>query len=430
MRPTPLSIAFSFDAAMKDGLSSFDILAVVRELQGLVGGFVDKVYQEGDELTLKVNVPASGRREAYCKVGKWLCLREGAEKPETPPPFAMTLRRHLDNARIAAIEQRGFDRIVTFSFDRGPRLVFELFGKGNVVLVQDDATVEAFRRAAFRDRQIAPRAPYDYPPSAADPLALSPEAFAATVVAAKGSLVKALASGMNLGGQWAEEVCARAGVEKAAKIADAADGRLGRVHATILDLARRIRDAAEPQVVLEGGVPVDVTPVPLRQHEGKECRPFPTFSEALAFFLAHRPVEAVAVDDATAKVRRKIEQQEAMLRDLAVEEVQAEALAQLVYAHFPAYDELIRRAQEGTLAAEGQVAGIDHERHTVRVKVGDAGRSSSTGRGTCRATRSACTSGRRTPARRRRRSPPRSRRPARSSRAPRRPPRRSPPSRA
>ena len=357
---------------MKDGLSSFDLLAVVRELQGLVGGFVDKVYQEGDELMFKVNVPASGRREVYCKVGKWLCLRAVPEKPETPPLFAMTLRRHLDNARIAAIEQRGFDRVVTVAFDRGPRLVFERFGKGNVVLVQDDAPVAPFRRAAFRDRQIAPRAPYDYPPAAANPLAMAPEAFAASLVAAKGSLVKALASGMNLGGQWAEEVCACAGMEKTAKIADAADERLGRVHATILDLARRIREQPEPQVVLEGGVPVDVTPIPLRQHEGKEHRPFPTFSEALAFFLERVSAETVAVDDATAKVRRKIEQQEAMLRDLRTEVVQAEALAQFVYAHFPAFDELIRRAQEGTLAVGGQVAAIDHEHHVVRVKVGDA----------------------------------------------------------
>ena len=61
---------------MKDGLSSFDVLAVVAEFQVLVGGFVDKVYQRDDEIVLKVNVPSSGKREVYAKVGKWLCLRD------------------------------------------------------------------------------------------------------------------------------------------------------------------------------------------------------------------------------------------------------------------------------------------------------------------------------------------------------------------
>src|SRR2546428_11982224 len=120
---------------MKEAMSSFDVLAVAAELQALVGGFVDKVYQKEDELTFKVNVPAAGRRELYCRVGRWLCLRVAPEKPETPPPFARALRAHLDNARITAVEQRGFDRIVTVALDRGGRLVFELFGKGNVVLV-------------------------------------------------------------------------------------------------------------------------------------------------------------------------------------------------------------------------------------------------------------------------------------------------------
>ena len=77
---------------MKDGLSAFDLVAVTAELQGLVGGFVDKVYQREDELMFKVNVPGGGRREAYCKVGKWLCLRETPEKPESPPPFATVPR--------------------------------------------------------------------------------------------------------------------------------------------------------------------------------------------------------------------------------------------------------------------------------------------------------------------------------------------------
>ena len=352
-------------------MSSFDVLAVTAELRALVGGFVDKVYQREDELMLKVNVPAAGRRELYCKVGGWLCLREVPDKPETPPQFAMTLRQHLDNARITTIEQRGFDRIVTLSFDRGSRLVFELFGKGNVVLAAGETAVAVFRRATFRDRTVGPRMPYEFPPATANPLDMTPETFAATATAAKGSIVKVLAGGMNLGGQYAEEVCLRAGVDKSSRIADASDPRLLAVHDAIQGLARDVRGSPRPQVVLEGGTPVDVTPVPLRQHESAERRAFPTFSEALSFFLDHASPKAAPEEDATAKVRRRIEQQEASVRELRDEAVRAEALAQFLYAHYPVFDELIRKAREDTLEVGGAVSAVDHERHVARVAVGD-----------------------------------------------------------
>ena len=78
---------------MKEALTSFDLMALVAEWQGLVGGYVDKIYQARDEVILRINLPGVERRELYCKAGKWLCLHATEEKPETPPPFAMGLRR-------------------------------------------------------------------------------------------------------------------------------------------------------------------------------------------------------------------------------------------------------------------------------------------------------------------------------------------------
>jgi predicted ribosome quality control (RQC) complex YloA/Tae2 family protein len=357
---------------MKDGLASFDLLALTAELQPLVGGYLDKVYQRADEIVLKVNVSGQGRREVYAKVGKWICLREVPDKPETPPPFAATLRQHLDNARIAAIEQRGFDRILILRFDRGSQLVFELFGKGNVVLVRDGTTVAAFARAKFRDRTVGPGFPYDFPPPAADPFAMTFESFAAALVAAKGSLVKALASGMNLGGPYAEEVCLRAGVEKNAKASGPEDERLPRVHAALLDLHRQVRDARDPRVVLETGSPVDVTPVPLQQHAGRDQETFPTFSGALVSYLERAVPTAPTDDGPAARLRRRLEQQEESLQAAHEEAVRSEALAQLLYAHYAPFDELLTRARAGTLEPGGTVLAVDKDARVVRIAVGDA----------------------------------------------------------
>ena len=357
--------------SMKDGLSSFDILAVTAELQALVGAFVDKVYQREDELIFKVNRPGAGRRELYARSGKWLFLREVPDKPESPPPFAATLRKHLDNARIERVQQHGFDRIVVLSFDRGTDLIFELFGKGNVVLVEGGTTLAAMRRVAFRDRTVAVGVPYGFPPAAADPLAMSADAFVASIVAANGAIVKVLASGMNLGGQYAEVVCALAGVEKTAHLADPSDERTRHLHATIVRFAREVRDSPNPEVVLHEGVPIDATPVPLARYAAYERRSFRTFSEALAFYVDHAPAPAPAREDPTAKLRRRIEQQEGTLRQLRETIVQAGALAEFLYAHYAQFEELLGKAREGTVEPGGAVLAVDPERHRLRVAVAD-----------------------------------------------------------
>src|SRR2546422_2256028 len=117
---------------MKTSVSSFDLRALVAEWQELVGGHIDKAYQGEDEVILRINAPAGGKAELFYKAGRWLCLHEVENKPESPPPFAQTLRRLFANARITGVEQSGFDRIAVFYLeDRGGTvdLVFEGVGK-------------------------------------------------------------------------------------------------------------------------------------------------------------------------------------------------------------------------------------------------------------------------------------------------------------
>src|SRR2546428_4298618 len=122
---------------MKEALTSFDLMALVAEWQGLIAGFIDKVYQAKDEVTLRINVSGEDRKELYCKAGKWLVLHKTEEKREAPGPFAVALRRAVDNAPLVAIEQRGVDPGAIGRVDQGPadELLFEKFGKGEPALV-------------------------------------------------------------------------------------------------------------------------------------------------------------------------------------------------------------------------------------------------------------------------------------------------------
>src|SRR3989442_12170016 len=124
---------------MKTALSSFDLRALVAEWQDLLGGHVDKAYQKGDEVILRINVPARGKVELFYQAGRWLCLHEVENKPESPPPFAQSLRRLLDNAPHQGIGQHEVDRNGGFHVEHGgePKAhAFDEFGNGTIRVAQ------------------------------------------------------------------------------------------------------------------------------------------------------------------------------------------------------------------------------------------------------------------------------------------------------
>lgn len=360
---------------MKTSISSIDLRVLVAEWQSLVGGHVDKVYQREDELIFRINVPGRGKVELYSKAGRWLCLHEVEDKPETPPPFAQTLRRLLDNARMLAIEQRGFDRIAVFRVERGPEridIVFEVFSKGNLVVVRDETIVAAQFPQRFKDRTVQVGEPYVYPAAAIDPLELDRSVFGQALRSAKGQLVRVLATALNLGGTYAEELCLRAAVDKETRIKDLQDPQIDSLYTALNNLAVAIEQERRPAVILQESRAIDATPIELAQYREMERRELPTFNEALSHFLTIAEPQLEVRDDFAAKFERRIVQQRETLQKLREEAMILEAQAVFLYGHYAALDELLRSIREGRPPPEqGQIKAIDRKAHTITLAVGD-----------------------------------------------------------
>src|SRR5437773_2794058 len=315
---------------MKTSVSSFDLRVLVAEWQGLIGGHVDKVYQREDEVIFRINVPDRGKIELYSKAGRWLCLHEVEEKPGSPPPFAQTLRRLLDNARLIAVEQQGFDRIAVFRLERGPErfdVIFEIFSKGNLVVVREGTIVAVLFRQKFKDRAVEIGEPYALPAAGIDPLELDRSGFATAVGGAKGQVVRVLATILNLGGTYAEEVCLRAGVDKETRVKDLQDGQIDSLYTALNNIAVAIDQEGRPAVILQEGRAIDATPIELWQYREMERREFPTFNEALSHFLTIAEPQVEVRDDVAAKFERRIAQQREPLQKLREEAMLLEAQA-------------------------------------------------------------------------------------------------------
>ena len=429
----------------KRELTSADLRALTREVT-LSGAVVDKVYLYGDRslrFKLRDYERDRGRVELFVHLGDRKGLHTVAPDrvpaaPERPPEFAKQLRNRISGATVAAVEQYGFDRVVRLEFERpdgDTAVVAELFGDGNAAVLNDNGeTVVCLETVRLKSRTVAPGAPYAYPGERLDPFELDRETFADAVRDSDTDLVRTLATQLDFGGLYAEELCTRAGVEKTASVATATDDQIRALYDAVGRLDDDLRGGLDPRLYYdpddgagtdasdtdddEGGTggedrlpgrPVDVTPVPLREYEDDVGDPDRsglvtdsrgTFDGAVAtYFRQAREFEETV--DATpdrpdfesevAKYERILEQQEAAIEEYEAEAAEIRAKAETLYAEYDLVDEVLSTVQsareagrsweaieerlaegrERGIAAAAAVVDLDASEGTVTVRVDD-----------------------------------------------------------
>jgi predicted ribosome quality control (RQC) complex YloA/Tae2 family protein len=400
----------------KREMTSVDLVALVPELRGYADATVDKAYLYEDDLVrLKMRDYDRGRVELLLQVGD--TKRAHVARPEhvpnapgRPPNFAKMLRNRIAGADLAAVRQHGFDRILELEFrraDQDTTLVVELFGEGNVaVLDRNGEVVECLETVRLRSRTVAPGARYEFPAARATPWEMAFEEFAAAIRDSDTDVVRTLATQLDFGGLWAEELCTRAGVEKELPVEEADDEDLREVHGAIRRLFESLEDP-DPRVYTAEGRRVDVTPVPMEEHADLEAEAFDSFNAALDDYFTNLGdadadgggSEAESgggggrarpdFEDEIARQERIIEQQEGAIEDFEAQAETEREKAERLYADYDLADEVlstVRAAREsghawediearfaegaerGIEAAEA-VAGVDPEAGTVTVQL-------------------------------------------------------------
>ena len=360
----------------KRELSSVDLAAVVSEFGAYEGAKVDKAYLYGDDLLrLKMRDFDRGRVELILEVGdvKRAHVADPEHVPDAPgrpPNFAMMLRNRLSGADFAGVEQFEFDRILEFRFERDDEdtiIVVELFGQGNIAVCDETyEVVDCLDTVRLKSRTVAPGSTYEFPDSRINPLAIEWEPFVAKMNDSDTDVVRTLATQLNLGGLWAEEICSRAGVEKALDIADADEEDYRRVFDALDRLREDVASAdVDPRLYRTDEEPprvVDVTPFPLEERDEYVPEAFDTFNAAVDqyFYEFDRSQDDEGSDEAPgddspdfeseiAKYERIIEQQEGAIEGFEQDAEAYRERAESLYANYGLVDdvlETVRAARE------------------------------------------------------------------------------------
>lgn len=198
---------------MKKAMSGFDLRAIARELNQFAGAYVKKAYMPHyEQVVLRINPKGSEQSDLVLVRGERIYTSQrDRPMPMTPPPFAMVLRKHLRNARLTAVKQVGFDRVLSFHFDTkgGERTIYvEVFRDGNIILVDENGIiVQPLTHASYAGRTLKKGVEYVPPPAAMDPYSLTNEAISELLAKSDRDLVSTLGGKANLGGTHANAVC-------------------------------------------------------------------------------------------------------------------------------------------------------------------------------------------------------------------------------
>ncbi len=333
---------------MKKEMSSFDVRSIVSEMASLEGAHIDKIFHWGaGNVLFRLNVQGEGKRELFFKDKKWLYLSPSRpETPETPTSFATFLRKYITNAKIGKTIQAGFDRITVtevFKTDAKYDLIFEMFGGGNVLLVLDGKIVNCLTHKTWKDRSTRPGEDYVMPKSRFDPITSSFDEFKNIFQSSGSDTVRTLATVVNLGGQYSEELCKRAKIDKNTPAGEVSDEDLGRMYSSLKEIVERVVRISEPTVFRVDGSVVDVAPVNLTIYEDAEAQIVQSMSVAIDSLLKEvvETEEEAYVDPEIEKLKKRIQKQTETVDEYRMEADDLKSRADAIYIEYQKVNELL-----------------------------------------------------------------------------------------
>ncbi len=338
----------------KKSISSLELAALVSELQFLVKGKLTNIYHPQEkELLFQIHVPNLGKQLLKVIPGKWLCLTQRKETTIKPSGFCMQLRKYIDNASIKSLVQKDSERIVVFELEKEKKffLIIELFSKGNVILTDGKNTIiGVLEQQVWKDRAVKPGEQYLFPPIAVYWESLTEQQlFEILHKSEKRNLATALATDIGLGGVYAEELCARAGISKdilpyEVSLSDAR--KLTESFQEMLDLSRTPKGYVYAE---------QVTPFPL--HHATALKMMETYNEAIDALIPF--VISSPYEKKIKALEMTIASQEESLQEFGQQAAENTSKGELIYEKYASLQKLLDIVRELKKKKNWQEIAVD-----------------------------------------------------------------------
>ncbi len=288
-------------------LDALGVRCLTKEINSLVeDGRIDKIHQpEKDEITLGIRT-RNGNYTLVLSAGsanpRVHFTDKKKQNPISAPLFCMLLRKHLSGAKIKAVRQVGFERIIVIdaqSYDElgdltTKHLIIEIMGRhSNIILTNDQMriidSVKHVDITVSSVRQVLPGITYE-PPPLQDKIPLS-EYTGQELELPVGMLSKALISTIS----GISPLTAREIIYEAFGLADMHTGELKekeKLYGAIVSFRKKMEDGEfSPCIIKDTSAKkiVDFSCVNIKQYEGlMEITVYESMNKLLDSFYSER----------------------------------------------------------------------------------------------------------------------------------------------
>ncbi len=328
-------------------ISSLDLHFLVKELKELEGSRADRIYSLGkEEMYIQLHKSNVGKKIIRILIGKAVFAAEAKSIDETPSGFCMLLRKHLEGKFFDSIGQLEPERILKLTFkskEESRILYIEFFGKGNVILCnQDGIILDSLIHHQFKDRNVAPKEKYLYPIMAYNFFDISEKKLSELFKnSKKDKVVTSLAVELGLGGIYSEEICLLSEIDKNTEPADVPQHKIKKFLAVIKKL---IKSRVKAQIVYKDKLAVDVAPIELGLYKEHEKKEFLSFSAALEHYFTQE-IQLVKKESPYIKkineVMRIISEQETAIKEMKAREEEIRKNGEAVYNNYGLIKEIL-----------------------------------------------------------------------------------------
>ncbi|MFW9981996.1 MAG: ribosome rescue protein RqcH [Candidatus Thorarchaeota archaeon] len=347
---------------MKNSMSNVDIRLILPELcQSAEGAFIKNIYQYGDVFALKLYQPGGGTTQLLIQPGQRIHLTEYVRKaPRVPSKFCTVLRKYLKDKRVVSVKQHELDRIVVIEVgddESSYKLVVELFGSGNLLLLDpNDVIFVAMRYRRMRDRDVIPKALYEFPPPrGTDVLTLEKGALEGLIEDSNANIVRTLASRLNLDSLSCEEICALSRVSPKVMTSEIDGQTLTDLDMGLQRFVERLKTGvSEPNIVLDDEPVEDEEPqhiafLPFRFELYAELptETFEQFSQAIDEFFGVSEIELEDEQEQDTlsreqkRLQRIIDKQNESIENLVAKAQILRNNGELIYSFFSGVQEVL-----------------------------------------------------------------------------------------
>ncbi|MFH1222181.1 MAG: NFACT family protein [Candidatus Micrarchaeota archaeon] len=336
----------------------------MREMSGLEYGYmadelnrllVGKHFQKFQKVAEGIYRLRFEKFDVVCELGRRMHITSYLEEAEQSDNFVQKVRKELDSKRLVSVRQLNNDRLIEFSFGEFA-LVFEMFKKGNALLVKDGKIAAVLKEEKWAGREVRVNTAYLMPPA--------PPADLAAAISEK-AIITALIK-LSLGKEYALEILRRSNIDEKAAGKSLSPEQLD----LLKQQSEEMKKNAAPLLFIDG----KASDYGLTQFADKTAEKCSTLSEAAdRFYWENKGGEQEPEE--LGKLRNRLGKQEEYLLALQAEEQQCKAVGDWFYANYEYAEKLIQAAKKlgvnnlGKLAAEYEIKEIDKEKKGITIEV-------------------------------------------------------------